>query len=119
MWTRAAPLLRVRTPSCARRIVRRPWSSSAAKPGEQAEGAAEGTVIGRVTEAVSEKVEAVGEKMEAVAEPVLEPLRDIFSLYSHALQEYPLRTNAATAAVLGAAGDFAAQVCEWRVRRDR
>jgi len=31
------------------------------------------------------------------------------------LQAYPLRANAATAAVVGAVGDFAAQVCEWKL----
>eukprot|EP00966_Prymnesium_polylepis_P159864 3695035-Prymnesium_polylepis.1 len=88
---------------------RRPLST---KPAEPAEG--EATLVGRVTEAVSEKVEAVTEPVLEKVEAATQPLRDIFSFYSHALQEYPLRTNAATAATLGALGDCTAQLCEWK-----
>ena len=107
----------LRRANLLRHVVRRPFSGTgAAKPVESAEGAPEG-VIGRVTEAVTEKVEAVTEKVEAVAEPVLEPLRDIISLYSHALQHYPLRANAATAALLGAIGEHRATILRASTKR--
>mgnify|MGYP007078156725 CR=1 FL=1 len=60
----------------------------------------------------------IGEVSEKVSEPihrVSEPIRDAFTWYSTALYQYPLRTNSATAAVLAAVGDSAAQMCEYKM----
>ena len=66
----------------------------------------------RVTEAVTEGrnrvSEAVSEPVLERVEPVLERLRDVFV-------HHPLKANATRAAVLGAIGDGAAQLCEWQL----
>ena len=85
--------------------VRRRASSSISARLESA--VPDGTVLHRVTEAITDRVEAASEPVLRVS-ATSSRVRDLFILY-------PLRANAATAALLGAAGDSAAQLCEWKL----